>query len=67
MELSQLPNLPIFQSPWFPLILVWGLFWKALALWRSAQKKEKIWFVVLFVVNTFGLLEITYLLLSRED
>jgi len=56
-----------FNSPWFLLVLAWSLFWKGLALWRSAHKGEKVWFVFLFVVNTLGILDIIYLLLTRED
>ena len=37
---------------------IWALVWKGLALWKSSQKKQPIWFVVLLVVNTLGLLEI---------
>jgi hypothetical protein len=35
--------------------------WKAWALWRAAQLKQKVWFVVLLVLNTMGILEIIYL------
>lgn len=44
------------------LITTWSLVWKGLALWKaSAVKKNPIWFIVLLVVNTIGLLEILYL------
>lgn len=44
------------------LISFWSLVWKGLALWKAgAVKKNVIWFVVLLVVNTLGLLEILYL------
>jgi hypothetical protein len=43
------------------LIIVWSLFWKGLALWKSAQQKHKAWFIVLLIVNTVGILEILYL------
>ena len=48
---------------YFPLMLlmVWTLFWKGLALWHSARKKEPWWFVTLLVINTAGILEIVYL------
>lgn len=44
------------------LALVWTLIWKGLALWRSGQNGQSLWFVVLFVVNTLGILDIVYLL-----
>lgn len=43
------------------LALVWMMLWKGLALWRAAERGEKIWFTVILIVNTLGLLEIIYL------
>ena len=45
----------------FILVLIWSLVWKGLALWKSARKNHLIWFVVLLVVNTLGILEILYI------
>lgn len=42
------------------ILIVWSLIWKGLALWRAARNGAKIWFVVLLVVNTVGILEIIY-------
>lgn len=52
----------------FTLIVVffWSSFWKILALYRSASRKQKVWFVVLFFVNTVGILEIIYLLVYNN-
>ncbi|HKV44260.1 MAG TPA: DUF5652 family protein [bacterium] len=49
-----------------PLIVVWTLVWKGLALWRAARAGQTGWFVVLLLVNTLGLLEIVYLLFVAE-
>lgn len=54
-------NLELFNQPQFIIILLWNLFWKGLALWKSSQKRQLGWFVLLFVVNTFGILEIAYI------
>ncbi len=43
------------------ILVIWSLAWKGLALWRAAHLGSKIWFVVLLVVNTVGILEILYL------
>lgn len=43
-------------------LVVWSLFWKALALWHAAKQGNRIWFVVLFLVNTLGILDIIYLI-----
>ncbi len=48
-----------------PLILIliqlWTVPWKGLALWTAANKKQKMWFVALLVIQTLGILEIIYL------
>ena len=43
------------------IISIWALVWKGLALWKAAKKKSVIWFVVLLIVNTGGILEILYI------
>lgn len=48
-------------APYLIAIMLWSLFWKGLALWHSSRRKEPIWFVVLLIVNTAGILEIVYL------
>ena len=42
-------------------ILIWSLFWKGFALWKAAQLSQKVWFVIILIANTFGILEIIYL------
>lgn len=49
----------------FISLLIWSLFWKGLALWTAGSRKEKIWFIILFLVNTVGILEIIYLLTRK--
>lgn len=46
---------------------IWALFWKGLALWHAGRNGQKIWFIVLLLVNTVGILEIVYLLWFRAD
>lgn len=41
-------------------IVLWTLPWKLMGLWRAATQKQKIWFGLIFFINTFGLLEIVY-------
>lgn len=45
----------------FLLVVLWSLIWKGLALWKAAHEESKIWFAVLLVINTLGILEILYL------
>lgn len=50
----------------FLLLAIWSLVWKGLALWRSAQRKDLWWFIIILIVNTVGILEIIYLFLTRK-
>jgi len=43
------------------LLSAWSLVWKGIALWISARKKSKAWFIVLLIVNALGILEILYI------
>ncbi|NLT20508.1 MAG: hypothetical protein GXY16_05870 [Syntrophomonadaceae bacterium] len=54
-------------NPWviYPL-LVWSLFWKGLALWRSARMNHKGWFIALLIINTLGIFEIIYIIATRK-
>jgi hypothetical protein len=45
----------------FFALIVWGIVWKAIALWTAAKNNQKPWYVILLFVNTLGLLEIIYL------
>ena len=55
---------PPLDPQWFWLILaltLWSLPWKGVALWRAAARREKGWFIALFLLNTAAILEIIYL------
>jgi methionyl-tRNA synthetase len=57
-------NQPQFYLPF----LIWTLVWKGLALWKAANKKQLIWFILLLIVNTMSLFEIIYIFfLNRWD
>jgi len=56
-NIISLANRPEFFVP----LLIWSFFWKGWALWKSANNKHLVWFVILLAVNTFGLLEIAYI------
>ena len=57
-------------TPWiFGLIFIilWEMFWKGIALWKSGSRKQKGWFVAIFLFNTLGILPIIYLLIYRGE
>ncbi len=48
------------------IIFAWSFIWKLLALWKSAKKNNIVWFIVLAIVNTVGILEILYIYVFSE-
>lgn len=43
------------------VIIIWSQVWKFLALWKAGRKNAPVWFIVLALVNTLGILEILYI------
>lgn len=43
-----------------PLIL-WSVIWTGLALWHSARRGQKWWFMFFLLVHTAGIIELVYL------
>ena len=69
-KINELANLPSWFLA-FPLLIVlislWSLLWKGMALWRAGRRGDKVWFVLLLVVNTMGILEILYLFVFSKE
>lgn len=52
----------IQNNIWLLIVsIVWVLPWKGYALWTASRNSNKIWFIVILIINTFGILEIFYL------
>jgi len=53
------------MAPWiiavFAVLMIWSAIWKGIALWKSGRNGQLAWFVVMFIVNTIGILEIIYI------
>jgi len=56
------PNSPILY-----LLIAWSIIWKGIALWYAARNKQLVWYIVLLIVNTVGILEIVYLVFFKKD
>jgi len=52
-------------GPWmialFVILMAWTAVWKGIALWKAGRNNQIAWFVVLFIINTVGILEIIYI------
>jgi hypothetical protein len=56
-----------FFAPVLAILIAWTIIIKGFALWRAARNSHKIWFIVLLAANTFGILEIIYLLAFSKE
>jgi methionyl-tRNA synthetase len=43
------------------VLIIWSVIWKGVALWKAARNSHTVWYVVLLIVNTVGILEIIYI------
>ena len=57
-QISILGDLPVGI---LTIILIWTLIWKGLALWKSARLGKPVWFVIMLLISTLGILEILYI------
>ena len=42
-------------------LTIWSVIWKGIALWKAGKNNDLPWFVVMFLLNTAGILEIIYI------
>lgn len=66
LKMNELTQMIQHNPLLFSLLIAWSLLWKALALWHSARGSQIVWYIVLCIVNTAGVLEIIYLLFFRR-
>ena len=45
----------------FILMMIWVLPWKAYALWTSARRNQKVWFILFVILYTLAILVIFYI------
>jgi len=52
-------------SPMFNVLIlilaIWTIPWKGYALWLCVKRNQKVWFIVILILNTVGILEIFYI------
>lgn len=50
-------NMPLFLA-----LIAWTMIWKGIALWKSGRNNQIAWFIVMFIVNSAGIIPIIYIL-----
>lgn len=59
--MNNIMQMLISNRPILYLLIVWSIILKGIALWHAARNKQLIWYIVILIVNTVGILEIIYL------
>ena len=49
------------------ILILWSLAWAGIALWKSARRGDKTWFIIFLIVHTLGILEIIYIFFVTDD
>lgn len=60
-------NAPAWLGPVLILAIIWTMVWKGLALWKAARSGSKVWFVILLLVNTIGILDLIYYFTAKKN
>lgn len=53
-----------WMAQWLIPLYLWALVWKGLTLWVAARRGHVGWFVLFLILNTAGIAEIIYLLVT---
>lgn len=60
----------LIELSWFiPLIIIlaiWDMIWKIVAMWYASRDNQKMWYILLAIINSIGVLPILYLLVIRK-
>lgn len=48
------------------LIVLWDAIWKLIALWKAARNNHHIWFILIGIINSVGILPLVYILLYNR-
>jgi len=60
------PGWIVFMLLLLPVLMIWSVIWKGIALWRAGRNNQLGWFIALMILNTLGILEIVYLLTAGK-
>jgi hypothetical protein len=42
-------------------LVIWTIFWRGIAMWKAARKKQWVWFAAIYLLETVGILPMIYL------
>lgn len=60
----------LLHSAWFiPILIVLALFdgvMKVIAMWKAARNNQLVWFIIIAVFNTMGVLPLIYIIMDKN-
>jgi hypothetical protein len=57
------------STVWVIVIIVlalWDLAWRGVGLWKASNNDQKIWYILILVINSLGILPIIYIVLNNK-
>jgi uncharacterized protein (DUF983 family) len=53
-------------TPWVFILLIFELIMKGFALWRCGRNNQPVWYVLILIINSAGILPLLYLLFFQK-
>ncbi len=63
---QQFTDVMVWLLPLIVIFSLWEIVWKIIAMWKSARNNDLVWFILIAVFNTLGILPIIYILLHKK-
>jgi len=63
---QQFTEIMVWLIPLIIILSVWEIVWKIIAMWKSARNNDLLWFILIAVINTVGILPIIYILIHKK-
>lgn len=63
---ESIQNIPVEWTIAIVIVAIWDVVWKGIGLWRASERGDKIWFGIMLVLNTAGILPIIYILITNQ-
>tara|TARA_Y100000031_G_C8004858_1_gene285305 strand:+ start:387 stop:620 length:234 start_codon:yes stop_codon:yes gene_type:complete len=60
------PELSTLSVVLILVAILWEGVWKLMAMWKAVKKDSVVWFIVLAIFNTLGILPILYIYVFSE-
>lgn len=68
MEIQELLNeIPSWLIIVLAVVALWELVWKIIGMWTAARNNKLGWFLCIALLNTAGILPMTYWFLNRKS